>query len=50
MAPGDPRALAAGVAEALALPRPEADLSHLSWEAAFASEWDLYREMAAGTR
>jgi alpha-1,6-mannosyltransferase len=46
VAPGDPAALAAGVARALAGPRPRADLSGLSWEAAFAAEWDLYREMA----
>jgi alpha-1,6-mannosyltransferase len=46
VAPGDPAALAAGVARALALPRPRPDLSGLSWEAAFAAEWDLYREMA----
>jgi alpha-1,6-mannosyltransferase len=45
VAPGDPHALADGVRCALALPRPRPDLSDLSWEATFASEWDLYREM-----
>ena len=44
--PGDPAALAEGVAKALALPRPQADLSDLDWDLTFDREWDVYREMA----
>jgi glycosyltransferase involved in cell wall biosynthesis len=50
--PDDPGALAAGVRRALAGPRPRPDLSDLSWDATFAREWGIYREMAeaAGSR
>jgi alpha-1,6-mannosyltransferase len=49
VAPGDPRALAAGVRRALTLPRPRPDLSDLAWERTFAREWDHYRALL-GTR
>jgi alpha-1,6-mannosyltransferase len=45
VAPGYPRALAAGVVRALSDPPGPADLADLSWEATFAREWDLYEEL-----
>ena len=42
VAPGSARALADGVVRALADPPPAADLSDLSWDAAFRREWDVY--------
>lgn len=47
VAPDDPRALAEGIRRALAAPAPRPDLSGLSWDAAFAREWALYRELSA---
>jgi hypothetical protein len=50
VAPGDPRALAAGIELALASPPPGpdvADLGELSWDRAFAREWEVYRSLAA---
>ncbi len=46
VAPDDPRALARGVREALALPRPRPDLSSLSWGETFAREWAVYGLLA----
>lgn len=49
VAPSDPRALADGVRQALAGPRPAPDLSELGWDATFSREWDLYRRLADGS-
>lgn len=43
--PGDAAALAAGVRDALAAPRPRPDLHDLSWDQVFAREWSLYRSL-----
>lgn len=45
VAPGDPRALAAGVLRALHRPPGPADLTDLTWEATFTREWELYEEL-----
>lgn len=47
VAPGEARALAAGVRAALALRRPRADLSDLSWDRTFAREWEAYGALGA---
>ncbi len=47
VAPADASALAAGVQDVLAGPRPVPDLSELSWDATFAREWELYRRLDA---
>jgi alpha-1,6-mannosyltransferase len=45
VAPGDARALAAGVVRAMSDPPGPVDLADLSWEATFAREWALYEDL-----
>lgn len=47
VAPDDPAAMAQGIREALAGPRPLPDLDDLSWERTFAREWCVYAMLAA---
>lgn len=47
VAPGDPAAIARGVRDALAAPRPRPDLEDLSWDRTFAREWSVYAMLAA---
>jgi alpha-1,6-mannosyltransferase len=48
VAPGDPAAMAAGVREALARPRPRPELDDLDWGRTFAREWVCYRALVGG--
>jgi alpha-1,6-mannosyltransferase len=46
VAPDDPYAIAQGIRDALAAPRPRPDLSDLAWDRTFAREWGVYEALA----